>query len=313
MGPGAGGRGREAPPRTLWPLLPGASRRRDPAASEQPPAATTTGPGARGPGPPPASCARTAAPAGSGTRSPSPPPRRPRPSLARWLCSLHPRAARSSPSGRAPPTQPWPFRLLSSPHPHAAQGPLAWSGQLPGPPLGPSCRFRRPALAWVGCPISGQRPNSARRQRVLMKAADWPRRVAGPGPAAPALHLPAFRAILAPRALGPEASPSQRSLWPSLDPLLPPQPEAGNLGSRFYFRFFLGVSSVGPLERTRSNNSVPSLTFRPLLEDLHCPTGGGFEERCWTPLEGVKKTGKESDIMRGRPVHPISRPPAESR
>lgn len=122
MGPGAGGRGREAPPRTLWPPLPGASRRRDPAAWEQPPAATTTGPGARGPGPPPASCARTAAPADSSTRSPSPPPRRPRP---RPSCARAP----------APP----PLALLagsaaSTPEPRA---PAPAAGPLP-PSFGPS-------------------------------------------------------------------------------------------------------------------------------------------------------------------------------
>lgn len=160
MGPGAGGRGREAPPRTLWPPLPGASRRRDPAASEQLPAATTTGPGARGPGPPPASCARTAAPAGSGTRSPSPPPRRPRPRpscapapapppLASWLCSLHPRAARSSPGAR--PLPPCLGPSASSPAPthnrhggHSAEGTAALTSS------GPGCHFSLPALVWVG-------------------------------------------------------------------------------------------------------------------------------------------------------------------
>lgn len=166
MGPRAGGRGQEAPPRTLGPLLPGAPRRRDPAAWKPPPAATTTGPGARGPGPPPRVMRTHHRPRRLRHTQPEPPlpaapappargPQRPRPSLAGWRSSLHPRAARSAPA--AGPSHPaWALPPPFQPPPHPLRGPLAWRGQLPCPPRGPSCRFRPPALVWVECLFSGQ-------------------------------------------------------------------------------------------------------------------------------------------------------------
>lgn len=157
MSSGAGGRGQEAPPSTLGPPLQGASPRRDPAASEQPPAATTTGPGARGPGPPPASCARTAAPASSGTRSPSPPPRRPRPSCA--PAPAPPPLARSlalqppPPSRALQPRRPGPSHLALA-LPPALQPPPTPAARATGSKWTAALACSRPRLA-LSPPCSG--------------------------------------------------------------------------------------------------------------------------------------------------------------
>lgn len=90
-----------------------------------------------------------------------------------------------------------------------------------------------------------------------MNAADWPRRVARPGPVAPPLHRPAFSAAQAPLSQGPEVNPRDHadpgfSLRPCLDSPLPaaaPRLEIWIPG--FYFQFFLRrASSAGPLEMT---------------------------------------------------------------
>lgn len=133
---------------------------------------------------PPASCARTAAPAGSGTRSraplptaPAPPARRPAPPpLSRSGSAASTPKSCALAATRGPTHPPGPFRPLArSPHPHIPR-------RLEATRLGtrPRCPHDRPAAfsplrcsrpVWNPWPT----PNSSLRPRVLINGADWPR------------------------------------------------------------------------------------------------------------------------------------------